>query len=165
MSCLQNRLDVVVEGVNNFCTPPTDDLYDLFPLCDLGLSRKIQLLLVLYDLVHVARWNPYSLHDLVARVSWVGYVLWCRYNSMWGSISYNVGDDLANLSEVFNFETMGCRPNHDECDGIDRLGRKRFLGDTCSSSSEGTRIILEAHLYPSVRPCIATLCQHKDRMH
>ena len=36
----------------------TDDLYDLFPLNGLELSRQI------YDLAHVARWGPYNLYDL-----------------------------------------------------------------------------------------------------
>ena len=45
-----------------------------FPLDELDLSRQIDCQ-ILYDLVHVAGWEPCILHDL-AHVSWVGSVLY-----------------------------------------------------------------------------------------
>ena len=56
-------------------TPRTGDLYDLydlFPLRDVGPSGKIEP--CLYDLARVARWEPCNLHD-TARISWIGTVL------------------------------------------------------------------------------------------
>ena len=58
-------------------TDSTDDLYELFPLDDLDLAGQIDLYLIcmilydLYDLAHVAGWEPYGRHDL-GHVSWAG---------------------------------------------------------------------------------------------
>ena len=52
-------------------------MYDLYDLYDLHLPGRADLFPVLYDLAHVAGWEPYSLHEL-ANVSWVGSVLVCR---------------------------------------------------------------------------------------
>ena len=46
---------------NKICTPQTDHR---FPLDDLVLSGKIHLFPDLYNLAHVAGWEPYNLHDL-----------------------------------------------------------------------------------------------------
>ena len=57
---------------HNASTPRTDDLYDLFPLYYLDLSRKISSRSCMILLIFV-KWGvvpPYDLHDL-AHVSWV----------------------------------------------------------------------------------------------
>ena len=60
----------------------------------------------MYDLAHVAGWDPYSLHDL-AHVSWVGSVLH-RYTYVAPSLT-TAGEELdyidqhlSHLSEVGN---------------------------------------------------------------
>ena len=61
----------------NIFTPRADDLYDLFPLNDLNISRQTYSLSYTRYVDHVAGWwDPYNLHDL-AHVSWVRAVL-CR---------------------------------------------------------------------------------------
>ena len=50
---------------------------------DLDLSRKIDnifpILYDLYDLAHVAGWDPYNPHDDLDHVSWVGSALQGRF--------------------------------------------------------------------------------------
>ena len=87
-------------------------------------SCKADLFLILYDLAHIAGWNPYNMHDLMhdlmAHVSWVGSVLlirrscatshngrwrtrWSRSWSIWSvrGVQYFRWRGLLNLSGVY----------------------------------------------------------------
>ena len=84
-------------------TPRNNDLYDMFPLQDLDLSRKI-CPRILYDLPHVAGRDLYDLHDLYS----TGFPGWiCNRQdpaqplTTAGEELDELDHDLSDLSEVW----------------------------------------------------------------
>ena len=80
-------------------TPRTDNR---FLLHDLDISKHLDLFPILYDLAHVAGWEPYNLHDL-GRVSWVGSV---PYTDPAQSLA-TAGEELDYLDDLSDLSVRG----------------------------------------------------------
>ena len=85
------------------CTVTVDRSWSRSPILT-AWSRWIPDLFDLYDLAHVARWEPYNVHDrLIAHVSWVGSGPYRSFTSHTGRLGCRSWctvpvDDLSDLS-------------------------------------------------------------------